>query len=156
SGASRGPGAHDVASVSPHPFVPAQRPEGAGEDRAGAARTRQHYDDAQHLHARGRRIASVCDRRCGAAIVWRFGPKWTQIAGDARNSDARKRQCGLSLRLEAPPGFEPGVEVLQTSALPLGDGALKRRMAGLLMLKTRRPTLAARSGERNFGAGNGI
>src|SRR5262245_55473412 len=24
--------------------------------------------------------------------------------------------------LEAPPGFEPGVEVLQTSALPLGDG----------------------------------
>ena len=27
-------------------------------------------------------------------------------------------------RLEAPPGFEPGMEVLQTSALPLGDGAL--------------------------------
>ena len=25
--------------------------------------------------------------------------------------------------LEAPPGIEPGVEVLQTSALPLGDGA---------------------------------
>ena len=30
----------------------------------------------------------------------------------------------LTIRLEAPPGFEPGVEVLQTSALPLGDGAL--------------------------------
>jgi hypothetical protein len=27
-------------------------------------------------------------------------------------------------KLEAPPGFEPGVEVLQTSALPLGDGAV--------------------------------
>jgi hypothetical protein len=27
------------------------------------------------------------------------------------------------MKLEAPPGFEPGVEVLQTSALPLGDGA---------------------------------
>jgi hypothetical protein len=27
------------------------------------------------------------------------------------------------LELEAPPGFEPGMEVLQTSALPLGDGA---------------------------------
>src|SRR3954464_2170692 len=26
-------------------------------------------------------------------------------------------------KVEAPPGFEPGVEVLQTSALPLGDGA---------------------------------
>src|SRR3954464_15621234 len=35
---------------------------------------------------------------------------------------------GVTLRfwhmnLEAPPGFEPGMEVLQTSALPLGDGA---------------------------------
>ena len=30
----------------------------------------------------------------------------------------------LLSRLEAPPGFEPGVEVLQTSALPLGDGAV--------------------------------
>ncbi len=29
----------------------------------------------------------------------------------------------LRKRLEAPPGFEPGIEVLQTSALPLGDGA---------------------------------
>ena len=27
------------------------------------------------------------------------------------------------INLEAPPGFEPGMEVLQTSALPLGDGA---------------------------------
>ena len=25
--------------------------------------------------------------------------------------------------MEAPPGFEPGVKVLQTSALPLGYGA---------------------------------
>jgi hypothetical protein len=28
--------------------------------------------------------------------------------------------------LEAPPGFEPGMEVLQTSALPLGDGAVRK------------------------------
>ena len=33
------------------------------------------------------------------------------------------RALGIEKRLEAPPGFEPGVEVLQTSALPLGDGA---------------------------------
>ena len=39
--------------------------------------------------------------------------------------------------MEAPPGFEPGVEVLQTSALPLGDGA-------------------DRESERKVGAGNGI
>jgi hypothetical protein len=32
--------------------------------------------------------------------------------------------AGIDLgELEAPPGFEPGMEVLQTSALPLGDGA---------------------------------
>ena len=29
-------------------------------------------------------------------------------------------------KMEAPPGIEPGMEVLQTSALPLGDGALWR------------------------------
>ena len=31
---------------------------------------------------------------------------------------------GNQKSLEAPPGFEPGMEVLQTSALPLGDGAV--------------------------------
>lgn len=30
----------------------------------------------------------------------------------------------FKLLLEAPPGFEPGVKVLQTSALPLGYGAI--------------------------------
>lgn len=30
-----------------------------------------------------------------------------------------------SFCLEAPPGFGPGVKVLQTSALPLGYGAIK-------------------------------
>ena len=32
---------------------------------------------------------------------------------------------GLQRKLEAPGGFEPPVEILQTSALPLGDGAIK-------------------------------
>ena len=31
--------------------------EGAGQDRAGTARAREHLDDAQHLHARRRRVA---------------------------------------------------------------------------------------------------
>jgi hypothetical protein len=35
----------------------------------------------------------------------------------------QKTQECSELGLEAPPGFEPGMEVLQTSALPLGDGA---------------------------------
>jgi hypothetical protein len=34
----------------------------------------------------------------------------------------------LAPELEAPPGFEPGMEVLQTSALPLGDGADRMRV----------------------------
>ena len=38
------------------------------------------------------------------------------VKGDDRIDD-------LAEVVEAPPGFEPGVEVLQTSALPLGDGA---------------------------------
>ena len=31
-----------------------------------------------------------------------------------------------SFFLEAPPGFEPGIKVLQTSALPLGYGAMNK------------------------------
>ena len=47
-------------------------------------------------------------------------------AGEARWL-ATRRSLTLAgeRRLEAPPGFEPGMEVLQTSALPLGDGALR-------------------------------
>src|SRR5205085_12490730 len=33
--------------------------------------------------------------------------------------------------MEAPPGFEPGMEVLQTSALPLGYGAAVCSRGGL-------------------------
>ena len=45
-----------------------------------------------------------------------------------QNSCSRRRAVlararKLLIGLEAPPGFEPGMEVLQTSALPLGDGA---------------------------------
>ncbi len=50
-------------------------------------------------------------------------------------------------KLEAPPGFEPGMEVLQTSALPLGDGARRKSDRGS-------PSGARSEGE--VGAGNGI
>ena len=50
--------------------------------------------------------------------------------------------------MEAPSGFEPEMEVLQTSALPLGDGAdrLSRDYA----------TRGEAGGEEKDGAGNGI
>ena len=52
--------------------------------------------------------------------------------------------------MEAPPGFEPGMEVLQTSALPLGYGA-----AGVPLGRTRRGSEDGR-GAGEDGAGNGI
>ena len=42
-----------------------------------------------------------------------------RVVNDLVNATPRRSQK----KLEAPPGFEPGMEVLQTSALPLGDGA---------------------------------
>ena len=38
-----------------------------------------------------------------------------------------KKTASLQSQLEATPGFEPGVKVLQTSALPLGYVAILRR-----------------------------
>jgi hypothetical protein len=32
-------------------------------------------------------------------------------------------QCRRKRKMEAPGGLEPPIEILQTSALPLGDGA---------------------------------
>src|SRR5436190_17801705 len=56
-------------------------------------------------------------RRCGPSCA----PGRRQIARCSHSYS--HRTLGIEKRLEAPPGFEPGVEVLQTSALPLGDGA---------------------------------
>ena len=52
----------------------------AGEDRAGATRTREHADDAQHLHARRRRVASAGDRGGRRAIV----PNCSQVSNGDR------------------------------------------------------------------------
>ena len=55
------------------------------------------------------------------------GPEGTAASAAARARSARgESQRGptrAKSRLEAPPGFEPGMELLQSSALPLGDGA---------------------------------
>ncbi len=45
------------------------------------------------------------------------------IAKAVGADDAVRTSQFAEEKLEAPPGFEPGMEVLQTSALPLGDGA---------------------------------
>ena len=43
-------------------------------------------------------------------------------------------RCLTEGKLEAPPRFELGMEVLQTSALPLGDGAKKNQQVMLIFL----------------------
>src|SRR4029453_18519249 len=70
-----------------------------------------------------------------------------------QNRDCFKRRASKNLGLEAPPGIEPGMEVLQTSALPLGDGAVSR--AGVRTIGRARRPAALGTGER-VGAGNGI
>ncbi len=52
------------------------------------------------------------------------GTKWGQSPISARLGDSPISRF-VEEKLEAPPGFEPGMEVLQTSALPLGDGAVR-------------------------------
>jgi hypothetical protein len=48
----------DVASVPPHSLVALERPEGAGKDCPGTTRACEHFDGAQHLRPRRRRVAS--------------------------------------------------------------------------------------------------
>ena len=64
----------------------------------------------------------------------RHSPQLQRLAqrlAEPNPSPALRCDCATCLRnLEAPPGFEPGIEVLQTSALPLGDGAGRNWMQG--------------------------
>ena len=55
-----------------------------------------------------------------------INPSGIRLALEKKASDASRRvQTGRGVE-EAPPGFEPGMKVLQTSALPLGYGARKQ------------------------------
>jgi integrase len=69
-------------------------------------------------------IVSDIDLREAAAklAAKAVGTKWGQSAINGP-TDATPISGFIQERMEAPPGFEPGIEVLQTSALPLGDGA---------------------------------
>ena len=53
------------------------------------------------------------------------GTQWGQWAINGPG-DTTPISRFIEERMEAPSGFEPEMEVLQTSALPLGDGAVRR------------------------------
>ena len=66
-------------------------------------------------------------------------------AGDRGRTDTRSPSRDFKSRasaysatpakkMEAPPGFEPGVKDLQSSALPLGYGALSNNHSTTLLL----------------------
>jgi hypothetical protein len=72
-----------------------------------------------------REVQAVLSRGCLALqSVGSTGTKRDNPGQIPRRCRAKPREC--SVDLEAPPGFEPGMEVLQTSALPLGYGADER------------------------------
>ena len=68
-------------------------------------------------------------QNAGTRHAWR---SWGQLGPSVARAIVRQLHKRLILQrnLEAPPGFEPGVEVLQTSALPLGDGAPEKQNGG--------------------------
>ncbi len=64
---------------------------------------------------------SLVRHPCRTALRHCSGRSLASDPGEER--EEHDRRCGYDL-LEAPPGFEPGIEDLQSSALPLGDGAI--------------------------------
>src|SRR3954466_3422215 len=71
-----------------------------------------------------RRIALPATSHLISWLGRSMGPRSvTQCYPCVRNNPLPMSPEWTLARLEAPPGFEPGMEVLQTSALPLGDGA---------------------------------
>ena len=75
------------------------------------------------------------------------GTKWGQLVINGP-SDVTPISRFVQQKVEAPSGFEPEMEVLQTSALPLGDGAVRLSRGNV--------PPAGGSEATESGAGNGI
>ena len=132
-------------------------PDGPGPGTSLLVRHQRHGRDG--VGAVARLALGLEDGRDVPREGWRLRLRRRGGTGQP-GKDGYRRQPGVQLRvvhglshplrprtpdvrlMEAPPGFEPGMEVLQTSALPLGDGAVE-------------PEAWADRATEN-GAGNGI
>ena len=74
------------------------------------------YKNTEHRTARNVTSLEFANR------ILRQGAKPDRLGDDESKKD--RTPIGVLSFLEAPPGFGPGVEVLQTFALPLGHGAV--------------------------------
>ena len=100
-GSEAPPGLHSLPNRSTSPLA-CGLGHGSALKPAGASFT-----------AEPQRFALPGTNRC-----WRTGRCGSGI------SKSKSTRFGVLLLLEAPPGIEPGVRVLQTRALPLGYGAI--------------------------------
>jgi hypothetical protein len=76
------------------------------------------------------------------------------IVAEMEGAIMKKSRLLRGLRREAPPGFEPGMEVLQTSALPLGYGAAEEEGRALPFpagAKRNYPNLKVGEGQVDLG-----
>ena len=64
---------------------------------------------------------SICEQiKCAFWGEFSISESWGE---DSNLKNVPDGVCESFKKMEAPGGFEPPVEILQTSALPLGDGA---------------------------------
>src|SRR5688572_25063779 len=101
-----------------------------------------------------RRPLSFTEKRDASTAVARSSAEfYAHRYAHVKNGSRGKPLGAVLLSREAPPGFEPGIEDLQSSALPLGYGANWK--GGARPVTRRSPpschSVTSRAGERETG-----
>jgi integrase len=113
-------------------MLPSLKPEDVTPETLSATGTdRKHIKEQLSLHFPYRTEGSGVDKSGLDQMLARIKGVVALTPGvesilQSKGFDAPSPVVSASDVLKAPPGFEPGMKVLQTSALPLGYGARKR------------------------------